>query len=274
MYKITKLIIFLGLITPFFALFSQNEEQPSPLGPGKGRKQSEVGIMFGVGPTWQSGELFASCDCPSFKDGSGFVFSPGIFYQRDISSVFQWGAMVGFTFQTITSSYKEQELLSFQSQTGEVYNNVPVLFREQADLKFTQFNFMPFITFSPIEFAFLRFGFQAGFPFSSNIKHTKELLESKARLDNGETIVISIGNGNQKVLEDGKVDKINALFLALVPAFGFNFHLSGNAFLGFSFAFYYPLNNYTERGNGFKLNYWLVSVDFKYALTMRKWLKY
>lgn len=274
MYKISNLIIFLGLVIPFFNLLSQIEEQPSPLGPGKGRKQSEIGLSIGVGPNWQSGEFFATCDCPSFKDGSGFVFSPNLFYQRDITDVFQWGAMLGLTFQNTTSSYKERELLTFENQTGEKFTNVPVLFREQMDLKFNQLNFMPYITFSPFEFAFLRLGVQTGLPLVASSKHTKELLENRVRLDNGETIALTIGNGNQVVLEDGKIDNVSSLTFSLVPALGFNFSISGNVFLGITYSFYIPLNNYSERGKDFKLNYWLISLDLKYALVLRKWINY
>ncbi|MGB9851991.1 MAG: hypothetical protein ACPLPX_03890 [Candidatus Kapaibacteriota bacterium] len=272
MYKISKLIIFLSLFIQFLSLYSQQEEIPSPLGPGIGKKQSEIGIAIGFGPNWQSGEFYASCNCPSFKEGAGSVFSLIFFYQRDLTSIFQWGASLNFSFITSSSAYKERELLIFTSQNGTTYVNIPVLFREQMDLNFTLLNVMPYLSFSPFDFAYLRLGVQAGFPISKKVKHTKELIENKVRLDNGETIVITIGNNEQYILEDGVLAQTKTSILSAVPALGFNFHLTGNIFMGISYALYFPLNNWVERGKDFKLNYWLLSFDLRYALTLRKWV--
>lgn len=276
MCKVSKLIIlflFLSFIFLQFPLFSQLEEQPSPLGPGKGRKQTEIGLSLGFGPTWQNGELYASCDCPSFKDGSGFVFTPGILYEKDITSFFHYGLFLGLTFQNANASYKERELLNFKSQTGEVFVNVPVLFREKVDINFNQIYFLPFLSLVGFDLLDFKIGIRIGIPFSTSIKHTKELLEEKVRLNNGETIDVSIGNSNQVVLEDGKLEKANSVLFSFIPSIGLRFRLTGNLFSGINFSYVFPLNNYSERGNNFRLNYWLLSVDFRYALVLRKWFE-
>lgn len=274
MNKTSKLSIFLIFLCFQTRLVAQVEEQPSPLGPGKGKKQTEIGVSLGIGPLWQSGEFFASCDCPSFKDGSGFVFTPGIVFKRDFSDFFLWGIFFGFTFQSATSSYQEKELVDFKSQTGEIFKNIPVLFRERADFLFNQLEFMPFVSYSLLDFAEFRLGFRAGIPFSTNVKHNKELLENRIRLDNGEVIQVTIGNSDVVTLENGKIEKVNSILLSLVPGAGFNFRLTGNFFVGLNLAYYLPLNNYSERGKDYKLNYWLVSFDLRYALVLRKWLNY
>jgi len=273
MYKISKLIIFLSIIIPNILTYSQ-EETPSPLGPGKGHKQNEIGISFGLGPIWQNGEFYSSCDCPSFKDGSGIVFTPGIIFQRDITNCIQWGGLLGLSFQHIKSSYKERENLIFNGQNGEIFTDVPVLFREQIDLSFNQIELMPFLQIYPADFIYFKLGLRAGIPFSTSVKHIKELLDEQIRLDNGETVHLSIGNGKEATIEDGKVDKVNSFLLSVVPALGFNFRLTGTLFMGVTYSFYVPLNNYSERGKDFKLSYWQVAIDLRYALSLRKWIEY
>lgn len=273
MNKVSNLIIFLCLFLPLITLFSQSlEEQPSPLGPGKSRKQTELGIFFGLGPDWQNGELFASCDCPSFKNGSGIAFSSGLLFQKDFTSFLQWGGIVGFSFVNTTSSYQERELLVFESQTGEKFYNIPVLFRQKAEISFSNFDFMPFLNLYLWEISFIRLGLKATLPFSTHIRHTKELLEKSVRLENGETISITIGNGDVANLEEGNLEQVNSVLFSFVPAVGLNLHLTGNLFLGFAFSYQLPLNNYAERGMNYKLHSWLLSLELKYAIVMRKWI--
>ncbi|MCX7908269.1 MAG: hypothetical protein N2560_01960 [Ignavibacteria bacterium] len=269
MNKISKIIIFLCLLFSPFEAFTQIEEQPSPLGPGRGRKQSEVGFFVGIGPNWQSGEFFASCNCPNFKDGNGLVLSTGIIYQRDFSSLLQWGVASGLSFQNATSSYKERELLTFESQSGDIFTNIPVLFRQKSIFDFSFIELMPYLVFSPFEFINFGLGLKGGIPFHTHIKHTKELLDNRIRLDNGETIELSISNPN---IEEGKIERVNSIIFYLVPSIRVYFRLTGNIFTGLSFSYHLPLNNFSERGRNFRLNHWLVSLDIRYALQLRKWL--
>ncbi|MFN3781426.1 MAG: hypothetical protein ACK4SO_04545 [Candidatus Kapaibacteriota bacterium] len=274
MNKVSNLIIFLCLFLPSLTIFSQGlEEQPSPLGPAKPRQQTELGIFVGLGPNWQTGELFASCDCPSFRDGSGLAFGLGLLFQRDITSFLQWGAVVGLSLLNSTSSYKERELLVFESETGEKFNNIPVLFRQKSQVGFSNFDLMPFLNFSLWDVSFLRLGIKASLPFYTHINHTKELLDKSVRLENGETISISIGNGDVVKLEDGFVEQVNSFLFSFTPAIGFSFNLTGNIFLGFAFTYQLPLNNYSERGKNYRWHSWFLSLELKYALVLRKWLE-
>ncbi len=274
MNKVSNLIIFLCLFLPSLTIFSQGvEEQPSPLGPGKSRKQTELGIFAGLGPNWQTGELFASCDCPSFRDGSGLAFGLGLLFQKDLTSFLQWGGVVGLSLLSNTSSYKERELLAFESQTGEKFYNVPVLFRQKTQVGFSNFDLMPFLNFNLWDFSFIRVGIKASLPFYTHIIHKKELLDRSVRLENGEKIDISIGNGNVVKLEDGVVERVNSILFSFAPAIGFSFHLTGNIFFGFAFTYQLPLNSYSERGRNYRWHSWLFSLELKYALVLRRWLE-
>jgi len=265
----TKLIIFFCLIIPLNFLFSQ-QESPSPLGPARGPRQTELGIVLGFGPSWQTGKLFASCDCPYFEDGYGSAIFLGAEYRKDFNDFLQWGSIFGVTFIDNTASYQQRELLTFTASNGQKFSDVPVLFRQKAQTKFSQINLIPYLAFTPFDFFYARLGLNVGLLIKSNVTHSKELLQKTVRLENGDVIELYLENSNSITIEDGELPKSQTLLLSLFSSLGFSIRFGVNIFGDFSFGYNLPFMKFTVRGENFKLNYWVVLLNLKYALQLRR----
>lgn len=270
--KLVKFISFFSLILQVTSLHSQKEIAPSPLGPGIGSILRELGIYFGIGPSWQSGEFFASCDCPNFVDGSKLNFALGLIYKQNLDEMFAFGGKVSFWYLSNQSSYQQKETVLLKDQTNQVYPT-PILFRQQLKMRIFYFSFAPFLEYRPFPYLFLRFGGRFAFPFSSDIEHTKILLQKTAQLGNGFVIDLSFVNGLQNVsLESGILESLTSPFVSLQPAVGFDFYLTGNFFGSIGYLHGIPLNTTAARGNKFKMNYWQITIEIRYAITMRRFL--
>lgn len=271
-YKLVKLIIFYSLTFQGISLYSQRDIAPSPLGPGTGLIQRELGIYFGIGPSWQTGEFYASCDCPNFLGGSKLNFEFGLIYKQDLDEIFIFGGKISFWYLANQSSYQQKETVLLKDQADRVYPT-PILFRQQLKMNISYFSFDPFFEYRPFVFLFLRFGVRFAFPFASSIEHTKILLQRTALLENGDFIDLSFGNGLQDVsLENGEIETLTSPFISLQPAIGFDFPLTGNIFGSIGYLQGIPLNTTTTRGNKFKMNYWQIVIEIRYAITMRRFL--
>lgn len=270
--KLVKLTVFFSFILKVIPLFSQRDVAPSPLGPGLGIQQRELGIYFGIGPSWQTGEFYASCDCPTFLGGSKLNFSLGLIYKQDLVEIFAFGGKISFWNLSNQSSYQQKEIVLLKDQTNQVYPT-PILFRQQLAMNISYFSLDPFFEFRPFVFLFLRIGGHFAFPFASSIEHTKILLQKTALLENGDVIDLSFGNGMQNVsLENGKIWTLTSPFVSLEPEVGFDFHLTGNIFGSIGYLQGIPLNITATRGNKFKMNYWQIIIEIRYAITMRRFL--
>lgn len=274
--KITNLSIFLISFFAFFFVacfaYAQQEEAPSPLGPGLARTQREIGILVGLGPTWQSGEFFPSCNCPNFTDGGKINFFAGFLYQQDFTSSLQWGGILGYQLLSNTASFQQKELIQFISESGRDTFSAPVNFRQKAQTSFNYISLTPFVNLSLFDFAFFRLGINVAFPISSTVLHTKELLDKTVRLENGEIVKLYLPGTNSTIatIEDGKIENPTSPFISLVPSVGFLFNLGTNVFAGLTYTHGIPLSTNANRGKDFRLNYWLISIELRIALQLRK----
>ncbi len=274
--KITNLSIFLISFSVFFVVvyfaYAQREEAPSPLGPGAAKTQREIGILVGLGPTWQSGEFFPSCDCPNFTDGGKINFFAGLLYQQDFTSFFQWGGILGYQLLSSTASFQQKELVPFISESGRDTFDASVNFRQQAKTSFNYISLIPFINLTPFDFAFFRLGIDVAFPISSAVLHTKELLDRTVRLENGEIVKLYLPGTNSTIatVEDGKIENATSPSISLLPSVGFLFNLGTNVFAGLSYTQGIPLTTNTNRGKNYRLSYWLISLELRIALQLRK----
>ncbi len=275
--KITNLTIFLSsflwtLLTVYNFVYAQQEAAPTPLGPGWGATQREIGIIVGLGPSWQSGEFFPSCDCPNFTDGGKVNFFGGFLYQQDFASFIQWGSILGYQNISSSASFQQRELVPLISESAQDTFGVLANFRQRATTSFSYLSLTPFINYSPFEFAFVRLGLSIAFPISSNVLHTKELLDKTVRLENGEIVELYLPatNSRNATIENRKIENLTTPFISLVPSIGFLFNFSTNMYAGLSYTQGIPLTTNTSRGKNFRLNYWLISFELRMALQLRK----
>lgn len=241
----------------------------TPLEPAKQPTQRETGLFIGLGPNWQSGSFNSICNCPAFEDGTKFGFSVGGIFEQDLSSQFQWGGLLLYNNLNIMASYKQYELIEATSQTNNTTELTKIPFRQAANADFSAFSLVPYFKWSPLDFLFLKIGVSASYIFYSNLNHTKELLQTSARLSNGETVSIKTEHGTLETIYDGAFPGLNAVQFGIEPMLGFNFNLSKNVYLSPGFQFSVPLTKLTSNGDGFSVNYWRIFLEIRIALQMR-----
>jgi len=269
------LFFVLSLIIMCFTtqLSAQQGKFATPLQPEDDQTQREIGLFVGIGPNFQMGSFRTQCDCPDFENGTGFGWNTGVLYEQDINSDFQFGAALGINSLDITSSYQYNKERAFTSTiTGfPVTDTVPILFEQEAQASFLNFTAMPYLKWSAADFFFARFGIEAGFNITSNIKQTEEILQKTVKIPStGEIVTVSFADGSSvSVAEDGEFPNVITPQINLVPAVGFNLKLAKNIFLSPVFSFSYPLTNMSDNGNNFSINNLRFIAELRWALTMR-----
>lgn len=248
-------------------LFGQPQSD-TPLRPAEREPDKGLGFFIGLGQSFQTGKFITECDC-YFEDGVGFSYLFGALYEREISTLFDYGIMGFFENKSIKASYQEYEVQKIFSTATQDSLNVPIQFRHIGETEFNSVSLAPFIKFTPAKFLFFRLGFRMGYLMSGKVKHTKELLQRTAYLPTGEIVEITIGDKRQTsvVVEDGDYPELNAFQMALLPMVGFNIRIENNLYFYPSFMFDYSLTDVSKRGDGFKLHSWKVLLELKYQLS-------
>ncbi len=251
-------------------VYSQDYETPSPLGPGKAPLQRELGFIVGVGPSWQSGAFNAICECPTFEGGGGLSFSLGALYQQDFSKFFQWGGIVYYSLLTNNAVTKHQEPVILEDKNGGSYP-VMVQFQEELEQSFDFLFLAPFLNFTFADLFFLRLAGNFGFPLNSKVMHTKEIMQSKIRLNNGEVVDIKLEDGTSKrVIENAKLSNLTSPLVYFSPTVGVFFPVGLNTYIAGALQWNLPLTTVASRGENFKLNSWQVFIELSFALSKRK----
>ncbi len=272
-----KLII--GIICLAFAAASHMSASDfaSPIYPGIDKSNKYLGIVFGIGQNMQNGTANVQCDTCSFSDGIGTGFTVGLSYEQQFTNDedtylnhFKFGAMLLYNTKSIEASFRENEVKFYQQYNMEI----PVWMRNTAEMSISSAELMPYFTYNPIPFAFIRLGFNASYLLTHHITHTKELIDRTKILPNGEKVDITIDTvtkSNKKiysqVVQDGDMQDINKLQLALQPAIGFDINFSQQLLLSTSFNYSLPLTKISNDGDNFTVSQWRILLELKYNLT-------
>lgn len=267
--KNINLTFFLVLIITTAKLLSQ--DFATPLDPEKMRNQKEVGILFGLGQNFMSGNFRTECDCPEFINGTKFGYSIGAIYEMDFASRFMWGAALIFSNRDIYSEYQIIEDVRLQSVITGKLETAPIKFKHKANADFSYLTLMPYIKWNLTNFMFVRLGVSGSFVLNNKIKHEKELLQKTARLSSGEIVSIKIDSENEfsTIVEDGDFPQTNSFQISLDPMLGFNIPIEENLFLSPVFQYSLPLSNISEKGENFKVSGWRFILELRLALNLR-----
>lgn len=276
LFKHIKIRIF--MLTALFFIFTNQsvfaqKSDATPLQPEKFHTQRELGVYSGLGLNIQSGSFLTKCDCPAFENGTAFGWKFGFLYEQDIIPVLQFGAALGINSIGVDASYQYNKDRSFTTDVGGTVINdtVPILFRQEARADFLNFEFMPYIKWSPASIFFVRLGFDIGLNLSSNIKHSEEILQKTVQLPStGEIVEVSFKDGSTNaVVENGDFPNIVSPQFYIVPAVGLNIPLSENIFLAPVFDYSLPLSQVSTNGNGFSIADWRIVAELRWAFRLR-----
>lgn len=248
----------------------------SPLGPGAKEKDSYLGILLGFGQNIQNGEAVVNCKDCVFRDGLGFGYTFGFTYQKQFARVdddpflsnFFYGAMLHLSNRNISPSYREIGTQDF----SEYDISFPITFRQINEITIMTAGLMPYISYYPIKYLFVRFGVDGSIVFNANTKHTMELLDRRKTLPNGEVVDIYIPagiNANRKtystVRQDSPMDDLNRFQMSIVPMLGGNIYFSDKFLCSPSFSYHIPLQ-YIVSSSDLSISAWRLNVEFRYNL--------
>jgi hypothetical protein len=247
----------------------------SPLGPGEKEKDNILGILLGFGQNIQNGVSLVDCDSCQFQNGLGFGYTFGFTYEKQVArkdddpilSKFFYGAMFCLGNKSVSASYKEIR----QQPFNEYALSFPITYRQLNEISVMSVGLMPYLSYYPIKYLFVRLGLEASFVFNANSKHTMELVNRKETLPNGEVVDIYINNQNKKaysiVLQDLPIDNLNKFQLGLVPMLGGNIYFSNKLICSPSFSYYIPFQSLVSSSN-LSISTWRLNVEFRYNLAM------
>jgi hypothetical protein len=262
--------IFLILVL-FNSLNLYSQQISSPIQPEQLRTQKEIGAFIGLGSNSQSGTMLVDCPECRFEGGAKFGYTLGLFYEFDLFSNFMLGASISFEDRAFQSLFGEYENVNIVRQSNKYTETVPVLFNHTADVSINTFSITPYLKYNVFKFLYLQAGFSSSFVIKKNVTHTKEAGQSTVRLSNGEVLSVSDidVNGKGEVVEDGKIPDVSNPVFYLPLTLGFNIPLGINTTLFPAFQYDIALNDFSKRGENFKVNSWYFILGLKVAINNR-----
>ncbi|MGA2298383.1 MAG: hypothetical protein ABSG15_12630 [FCB group bacterium] len=259
-FKITILIFICCTLIP---TYSQNLLNPAEVQPPT--SHSNYGLFFGLGMNYQSGTYSTSgCKC-EFNNGKGKDYLFGALFEKEVLNSVDLGIALGFNFKSLISSYISIENLDFTMNNTGIKESVRLHFRYKAESNFTYLPVIPYLKWQPVEIIFFRLGLNASVLLYSNLKHTKEMIDTSAMLSNGERISVSFSDGsNVLILENNKFKDIKSIIFFLEPSLGFNINIYKNIIFSPVFQSSLPLTKIDNSTDKFKLLNWKIIMEFRY----------
>ena len=249
---------FLSFIAFFLVsinIFSQNLSTTDQ--PTRDPDKKEFGFFAGLGGNMQNGKFLTSCNC-SFDNGLKLGFTIGALYEQELNKNlgFSVGAMLGYDNRSIKAVYSEYEKMALTSTSSGRTEDIPILFRNTASADFHNLIVIPYIKWTPFKYVFARLGFEAGINVSNHILYQKELLQSSARLSNGEIVSVNYEGTKSmvKTIDDSDFPEANRLLLSITPMIGGNIKISKKVTFSPVVYYSYPLNLYSSKGENFNVS--------------------
>jgi hypothetical protein len=270
--KTLLLITFLSYFAIASRLFCS--DFASPISPAEEPRDQIIGGLVGFGQNMQNGTAYVACEDCYFTDGVGFGYTIGAIYEtqfvKNTDSYFRnfkVGALLHLSNKNFSSSYREKRQEYFE----ESDLTIPLTYRQTNVTSVITTGLMPYITYNPFKYFFLKLGFDASLVLSDNIRHEMELLTRKTTLENGEIVDNYFPHPNnpdrktyKTLQEDGTISDINNAQFSVVPALGFDIYFSDKVFMSPSFQYGFALNKISNFGENYKINNWRINLELKY----------
>ncbi|HRP02990.1 MAG TPA: hypothetical protein PLE30_10130 [Candidatus Kapabacteria bacterium] len=252
-----------------FCIEAFAQRYATPIDPAGIEVPMYLGATIGFGQNFQNGSMYVDCANCEFLNGNKFNFTAGIYLERQLFEGGYLGFDALFSAGGLNSSFKENEIVEVNDQVSNFRENVTIPFRHTADLKISDFSFVPYVKYEPFSFMYLKFGVSYNSNLSATLTHTKELLIREVTLSNGVITKVELANtkGAKAIVQDGDYKELEKSYFALNPTIGLNIPFGETNSVIFSpwLTYVLPLSNMATNSNDFKINKWhlMLSLGFK-----------
>lgn len=262
-----KTIYFLLVLLTFSSIniYCQEQTESNPLEAAKIVERNAFGIYAALGQNQQSGISNAAEFCPScqFENATKFGYSIGLIYEYSFEKTINIGATLGLDMMDVYSSFREKELVNFDNKK---YDDVPVWFKNESNIKTTYLATNIFFKYQPVKFFFMKIGLNLATPLNMDLEFTKSIVDNKIILKNGEIVTPSMLNDNGRQHYEIPYPQKNSFVPGFTTIIGFNIPLAKTTFLSPYFEYYNPLGNISNYGDNFQIKRWRLGAEVKYTL--------
>lgn len=232
----------------------------------------ELRGIIALGTNFNSGAYSAECPECKFENLSGFGFTIGPEIEYAILPNYLYIAMkILYDDQNLSGKFRRIEAVPIKLADNSQITT-PIEFRHKLDLTVQAISISPNIYFRFSDLFDIRLGFYGDYIFSTNVKHTKELLTQSTVLPDGERVIVSLADmpGNTATLEDRAIPGAKSMVFGIAPEINFNLLLSKDWDFVVGTYFKFPFTGISDNQNDFKINMWRFYLGISYNITTEK----
>ena len=229
----------------------------------------ELRGIIALGTNFNSGTYSAECPECKFESLSGFGFSIGPEIEYAILPNYLYVAMkILYDNQSLSGKFRRIEAVPIKLADNSQITT-PIEFRHTLDLTIQAISFSPNIFFRISGLFDIRLGLYGDYIFSTNVKHTKELLTQSTVLPDGERVVVSLADmpGNIATLEDRAIPGAKSMVFGIAPEINFDILLSKDFDFVAGTYFKIPFTGISDNQTDFKINMWRLYLGISYNLS-------
>jgi hypothetical protein len=259
-----------------FPNFLYGSDFSTPLLPSVERKDQIIGLLVGFGQNMKNGISYVDCINCKFENGIGFGYSFGLTYETPFSDIenpllnkFKYGGLLHISNRDAEPTYRE--IIREYMQEYDI--TFPIMYRHTSTISILTAGFMPYISFEPIKFLFIKTGIDFSYIISNNMTHEMELLTKTSTLENGEIVSFYIPAANtdkklyKSVIQDSEIRDIVNFQISFVPLIGGNIFLTDKLSISPSFQYNVALTDISSYGEDFKISAWRINLELKYNIS-------
>ncbi|MBS1538843.1 MAG: outer membrane beta-barrel protein [Bacteroidetes bacterium] len=275
------LIVFTSTVPTI--VYAQDEgmsssDMASPIDPRFSYKPRFVGAIVGLGPSNQSGSFLTDkCDCPAFTDGTGINVIVGGLFEQLLTKNMVLGASVLYNYRSLTAEYTERESVSLQKEGSSDISKIAIPFLHTTKSSFTYITVQPYLKYYLIKNFFVRVSPALSFNIGSSLRHEKDMLQTTAKLPDGETVNISfpadkdarIVSDTKAIIQDTQFPKMTSFVLSADMALGIEIKAGKRMSIAPVLQYSLPFMDVSTSGTAFRLPSFLFCVEVKYNLDLK-----